>query len=231
MQSRLFHIEHFGIMRDIVQLVLGGLDEITLAAQAADSSNLDMILTWEEIDMLLLGMNEENTPDYEPLNVPVIGRYIRRHFPSVKIILHSPSIDSYAIADMVNEGADAFVSKHAGQEDLLRAIREVKAGGRYISGQLWPRFKNTPQFLAGSTNTLTGKSDFTNRELEVLRMISNGLTTKEISEILHISFKTIETHRKNLRVKSQAKNTAGLIAFAYAHGLLSDSVAHGMSYK
>ena len=208
-------------MRDIVNVLLAPADKIEVVGQQEDQTNLSQILKWEEIDVLLIGINKNDAYQPELKNAIELCRDIRSNFPAIKIILHSAFSESRNICQLMNAGADAVVSKTMGYEELLKAIYKVKEGRRYLTNETCHFFKNAYKFLQGLTHTLVEKeATFTRREQQVLSLVSIGRTNKEIAEQLCISYKTVETHRKNLLTKAKAKNTAELIAFSYSHSLL-----------
>ena len=117
--------------------------------------------------------------------------------------------------------AKGFVSKKAGYEELLAAIKTVHAGKKFISRDTSKKLKNLNEFLEGIVDTLRGEKDFfSQREKEVLELLAKGYSTKDMAKHLFITEKTVETHRKNMAKKANAKNTAELVAFASARGFL-----------
>jgi DNA-binding NarL/FixJ family response regulator len=116
-------------------------------------------------------------------------------------------------------GALGFVSKKAGYEELIHAIKVVHTGKKYICTETSKKLKNLNKFLAGIEDTLQSTDEFfSKREKEVLQLLASGYSTKHISERLFITDKTVETHRKNMVQKAQVKNTVELIAYASMRG-------------
>ena len=109
---------------------------------------------------------------------------------------------------MIRAGVKGFILKKANKFELEQAIREVHKGGAYFSQEIM-------QKLAFRHNGKTaGTEELTTREMEIMVLICQGLTSQEISGRLFISSKTVETHRTNLFLKANVRNIAGLIAWA-----------------
>jgi DNA-binding NarL/FixJ family response regulator len=134
---------------------------------------------------------------------------IRRASPATRILLCTafPTEDWISEADRC--GADGFVEKTNTWDDFLFAVDRVSRGQRYFCSGGTPRRENT------------GKPDIelTPREREILKLIAEGMTTKEIAARLFISIPTVETHRANLMSKTGARNVAGLVRYAIGAGL------------
>ena len=121
---------------------------------------------------------------------------------------------------MLKNGAHGYVLKHAGKEEIIQAIRKVFDGQNYYSEEVSEIIMAS---LAGQSAKDKPQSPYprlSRRETQVLRLIVDEFTTAEIAEKLHISFGTVETHRRNMLIKLGARNTAGLVRTALEYGLL-----------
>jgi DNA-binding NarL/FixJ family response regulator len=135
--------------------------------------------------------------------------HIRRASPATRILLCTafPTEDWISEADRC--GADGFVEKTNTWDDFLLAVDRVSRGQRYFCSGGAPRLEN------GGKPGL----ELTPREREILKLIADGMTTKEIAARLFISIPTVETHRANLMAKTGVRNVAGLVRFAMNAGL------------
>jgi len=137
-------------------------------------------------------------------------RIIGKKYPEIKVIGLSQYDERRFIKKMIRYGASGYLLKDAGKKELLDAIRKVYDGGEHftdkISSKLFKPIDNE------NSDKLFPK--LTTREKEILSHICSGLSSQEISEILNISFHTVESHRANLMVKSGVKNTASLVRWA-----------------
>jgi DNA-binding NarL/FixJ family response regulator len=143
------------------------------------------------------------------------AREIKKRFPAVKIIALTMHDNGLYIKEMLSLGIDGYVLKNTGKEKLFLAIETVMTNNRFFDNRAMDSFINSFRTEAGGQEI-----KITKREMEVLKCIAQEQTTNEISEKLFISTYTVETHRKNLLSKLQAKNTAGLVKYAIKIGLV-----------
>jgi DNA-binding NarL/FixJ family response regulator len=218
-RTRLFNIECFKVIRDVLSICLQNNDKVVLIGQDNDCESLIDRLNDQPIDVILINLDNENLSETDSMCGTDICLKINELFPAMKILVHSIFDTANNIAKLMNAGATGFINKTMGFDELLFAIDTVQSGSKFLDIKSWRNYKNAAEFLAGTTKTLVpSESIFTKRELEILLLLSKGFSTKDISSTLFISLKTVETHRKNLVDKAGANNTAGLISFAHKHG-------------
>lgn len=218
---RVFHLEDYKIMRDGIQFLLSQDQDIVIAGEARRGEELIQVLPHTEVDILLLDIYLDGMEDTRTMDGFAICEYVGQHFPSIKVIAHSVYDDADRVARIMNMGAMGFVSKKAGYEELVQAIKVVNFGKKYICKETSKKLKNINAFLEGIVDTLQGEKDiFSRREKKVLELLGKGFSTKDIAKELFITEKTVETHRKNMIEKAKAKNTAELVAFASSRGFL-----------
>lgn len=147
-------------------------------------------------------------------------RQIAEDCPDVKVIALSMHSDRRYVARMLQAGASGYLLKDSAIEELVRAIRAVIAGHTYLSpsvaGSVVDDYVN--QLTAASADSLAGLTD---REREVLQLMAEGVATKQIASRLHVSVKTVETHRQHIMSKLDIHSVAELTKFAVREGLTS----------
>ncbi|MBN8781923.1 MAG: hypothetical protein ABS85_15890 [Sphingobacteriales bacterium SCN 48-20] len=218
---KVFHLEDYKIMRDGIKFLLSQDPQITVVGEARNGDELIEMLPHLDVDILLLDLYLDGLEDVRSMDGFAISEYIQKNFPDIKIVAHSVYNDADRVARIMNSGAMAFVSKKAGYEELVQAIKLVHGGKKYICTETSKKLKNINEFLDGIVDTLRGEKDFfSQREKEVLELLGRGYSTKDIAKALFITEKTVETHRKNMVDKAKVKNTAELVAFASARGFL-----------
>lgn len=158
-------------------------------------------------DVVLLDIN---LPD---LNGIELCERIKKEFPAIKVLGISTFKERSYITRLMEKGASGYVLKNVDKEELIEAIRQVAAGRMYFS-------------IEAATAITTQRSSsqvpiLTSREKEILMLISEGLTNKEIADQLYISPLTVDSHRKNLLAKFTVKNTAALVKLGIEHGLIA----------
>jgi two-component system response regulator NreC len=166
---------------------------------------------------------ERHRPDYLilDLHMPKVNgldalRHISEYFPKTKVIVISMFGDPAMHREVVRLGAKGYILKHADKDEFLLAIDLVRKGKSYYSPAIFEEHKNVLS-IPGAASVIPLTS-LTNREEEVLTLIARGYTNKEISHQLHVSHKTIDTHRTNLMKKIDVHNVTGLVKYAIANG-------------
>ncbi|MCK5169065.1 MAG: response regulator transcription factor, partial [Bacteroidales bacterium] len=128
-------------------------------------------------------------------------------YPETKIIALSMYGNENFYSEMIDAGAKGFLLKNSKFEDVQKAIVDVNDGKNYFSPEILEAIiKNLNKKKHKKTNT-----DLTEREIEVLYNICKGLSNQEIADFLFVSKRTVDKHRENILLKTQSKNTAGLV--------------------
>ena len=147
---------------------------------------------------------------------------LRRECPDIKILVLTAYKDKGYLDRLLNVGAAGFILKLSAAEELIGAIRLVAGGGIYLDPQMVDRITDgyvRSQFLKGEVR----QRELTAREEEVLRMIAQGYSNKEISSQLKIAVKTVESHKANLMQKLELRNRTEIVRYAVRQGWLQDT--------
>jgi DNA-binding NarL/FixJ family response regulator len=174
-----------------------------------------------------LNMLRDVTPDVVLVDIGLPGlsgievtSEIQRHFPETKVIVLSMYGDEGAIIAAVRSGARAFLVKSASKIDLLTALRTVARGGSYLSPsaseKLLARLQKPEEGNRGIPQELASLSP---RELQILRLVAEGKSSKEVALLLNLSLETVRSYRKSMMKKLQVNNAAGVTQLALTHGL------------
>ncbi len=154
------------------------------------------------------------------LSMPIMNglsaaRAIEKASPMTKTIILTSYPDEQYVLDALRAGVSGYILKTRASEDLVQAIREVSRGALYLSEGV-----SREALRAFLANDDKGADSLSDREREVLQMIAEGKSTKEIAALLSISVKTIETHRTRLMAKLDIHETAGLVRYAIRKGFI-----------
>jgi DNA-binding NarL/FixJ family response regulator len=133
---------------------------------------------------------------------------LRARDPEIKILVSSMHDETLFAERVLRAGARGYISKQEPPEALVRAIRQVLRGELYLSPRMTSRLLN--RVVSGSSSDEDPVQGFSNREIEVYEMIGQGLTIQQIAARLHLSPKTIETHREKIKQKLNLTNSAEL---------------------
>ncbi|MCB0375142.1 MAG: response regulator transcription factor [Sinomicrobium sp.] len=184
--------------------------------EAKDGSELlDILAEAKKLpDIVLLDLK------MEPLDGIATTQQLRENYPDIKIIILSSYYSESFIGYMIKQGVNAFLPKNCTPEQLVFAIHKVaekdifldEALANAIRRQALLKLRKKPAYDAAET--------ITKREKEVLNLICQELSNKEIAEELCMSLRTAESHRESLLRKTGAKNTAGLVIFALMNQLV-----------
>jgi DNA-binding NarL/FixJ family response regulator len=218
---KVFHLEDYKIMRDGVRFLLSQDSDIEVIGEARKGEEFLAVVKDLDLDVLLLDIYLDGMEDTRSMDGFLVCEYMQANYPEVKVIAHSVYDDADRVAKIMKAGARGFVSKKAGYEELLEAIKAVQSGRKYICKETSKKLKNINEFLLGLVDTLRAEKDvFSHREKNVLELLGKGYSSKDIAKALFITEKTVETHRKNMVDKAKVKNTAELVAFASSRGFL-----------
>lgn len=214
MKIRVLLVDDHTLMRDGLRRLLSESDDIEVVGECADGrSAVDLARKLRpSVVVMDVGMPELN-------GVDATGR-IHAECPEVRVLGLSTHADRRYVQHMLAAGASGYVLKISAYDELLRAVRAVGAGRTYLSpevaGAVVERSVQGPSPAEVSAYSLLGP-----REREVLQLVAEGRTSAETARQMHISTKTVETHRRNIVQKLGLHGTAELTKYAIREGLTS----------
>jgi DNA-binding NarL/FixJ family response regulator len=141
--------------------------------------------------------------------------------PSIKVVALSGHANREFVRQMLQAGASAYVLKSRAYEELVRAIREVMKGKKYLSPDVAQGVVDEYVGITSSPGADPAFVVLTDREREVLQLLAEGKSTKEIADALKVSVKTVETHRRNIMEKLNIHSVAELTKYAIREGITS----------
>ena len=169
-----------------------------------------------EIDVVLLDIN---MPEMEGIQC---AKLILKNFPKVKIAMLSMHQEASIIKELITIGVHGCMLKTIPAEELLVAVKRIHVGKKYFTSDVTQAILNDND-SASSFLPLSKKSPLmeklTDREKEIIKMLTQGMTNAQIGEQLFISPRTVDTHRTNIMRKIEVNNVASLIRFAFQNGL------------
>lgn len=206
---RLFIADDHQMIIDGLRSLLEGEEHITIVGHAQSGLGVLKYLENNTCDIILLDIN---MPEYDGL---LTAREVKKKHPEVKILILSMHNSRNVIDDVLKSGAEGYILKNAGRAELLNAIETVTSGSFYYSSDILKTLTSIQDSAPKDDET----TQLSKRELEIVKLIAEELTTQEIADKLFISPHTVDTHRKNLLAKLNVRNTAGIVKFALQHGL------------
>jgi len=163
-------------------------------------------------DIVLMDINMSSMNGFDATKL------IRKQCPRTKVIgvsMHSMPV--YA-KKMLQSGAFGYITKNSSKDELISGILEVYNGGTYICDEV-KNILTKQEFGAEDAEGGKGLNSLSKREIDIVQLIKDGFSSKEIADRLEISLKTVEVHRYNILKKLDLKNTAALVNFINRHGL------------
>lgn len=143
---------------------------------------------------------------------------LMRANPEIRVVGISQECDVVQIRKLIEQGLSGHLMNDCDRDEVLQSIISVAKGEKFFCGKVLDKLNES---VGEATKHDCDSVVISERELEILQLIAEGLTTKQIGEKLHISFHTVMTHRKNMMAKIGLNNTAGLIVYAVKENLIS----------
>lgn len=204
-------VDDHTLIRETWSYLLGRNEDLEVIAELGDGQRAIEIARDKRPNIVLLDIN------MSPLNGFDILKMIRKLSPGSKVIAVSMHSQPAYAKKMLRLGARGYVTKNSPRKEMLDAIHQVCAGNIYICQEV----KNilSEQMMNEEEGGGDGLNQLSEREIEVINLIRNGMSSKEIADKLAISIKTVEVHRHNILKKLKVKNTASLINYINSSGL------------
>jgi DNA-binding NarL/FixJ family response regulator len=207
-------VDDHKIMRDGISAILQRAGEFVVLGEA--DNGVDGVRICKELrpDVVLMDIGLPG------LNGIEATTELLRHVPGSKVVMLSMYDDEHSVISAIRAGARAFVLKRASDHDLLDALRTVAKGGSYLSPQVSDQLLHRIQRGDLESNAApSALASLSPRELQVMRMVAEGKTSKEIAGMLDLGLQTVRSYRKTLMRKLGVNNVAGLTQVALAAGL------------
>ncbi len=203
-------VDDHKLIRQMWVNLFAGYSDFEIIGESGSYDEAIEMIKIKRPDILLLDINLHEASGMDA--VPVI----RKYSPGTRIIAVSMHSEPAYVKKMLHLGARAYVTKNSSQEEVLKAVEEVMKGEVYVCTEIRSilsdlQLKDEPE-----------KQDIKNlsfREIEIIKFIKEGLSSKEIGTALNIATRTVEVHRHNILKKLKLKNTASLISFIHASDL------------
>lgn len=203
-------VDDHTLIRETWSFLLGRDEKFEVIAEVGDGQRAIEIARDKRPNIVLLDIN------MAPLNGFDVLKMIRKLSPGSKVIAVSMHSQPAYAKKMLRLGARGYVTKNSPRQEMVDAIMDVTAGNTYICQEV----KNIlSEQMLGEDEGGAGLNQLSEREIEVINQIRDGLSSKEIADRLGISIKTVEVHRHNILKKLKVKNTASLINYINSTGL------------
>ena len=213
MSIRIVIADNHEVIRQGISLLIEQQEDMEIIAQAQDGRQAVRLARDNQPDMVLL---EISMPSLNGIDA---ARQILKDNPHAKVIVLSGNSDRRSITEILSVGASGYVLKTCLSENLIRAIRTVYHGGRYLSTKIASQVIDDmvhPKEMAPEDIRL---AKLTAKERELMQLLSEGKLTKSAAKILHVSIKTIDARRREIMHKLNLSSISTLTKFAIRHGI------------
>jgi two-component system response regulator NreC len=211
-KKRILIVDDHQLVIDGLKGLIQSLDDFEVVGEA--NNGQDAIKYFEVLNPHIILMD---------IDMPVLSgiqatEEIKKLNSEVKIIIISMHNEKAMISKLMKIGADGYLLKNTSSEEIKTALHEVLNDSKYFSEEV-KQSLNNQENNNSKVNIIT--ESLTEREVEIIELVAEGLTNKEIGEKLFISHRTVDTHRTNLMKKLDVSNVAGLIRFAFKNRLIN----------
>jgi DNA-binding NarL/FixJ family response regulator len=209
---RVILVDDHTLVREGIRSLLENLDGIEIVGDAADGNEALRLMARQRPDLALLDISMPG------LNGLEATRRAAKEYPRTRVIVLSMHADDEFIQRAFQAGAAGYLLKNADLQELELAVRAVARGAAWIS----PAISNKVIATYGGARKRAGNPSgpLTSRQREILQLIAEGLSSKEVAERLELSVKTVETHRTRLMDRLGIHGLAGLVRYAVRLGIV-----------
>ncbi len=207
-KSRIVLVDDHPILREGLSRMINQEADLQVCGQAADASEALQLTTALRPDLAMVDLTLQDVSGLELI------KGLRSRFSKMRILVLSMHKEALYAERALRAGANGYLMKQEAPETVLGAIRQVLRGEVYLSEKMSSRL--VMEFTKGGRNPATSPiSHLSDRELEVFELLGRGYGTRQIAEQLHLSIKTVETHREHIKIKLQLENATELAQHAF----------------
>jgi DNA-binding NarL/FixJ family response regulator len=204
---RVLIVDDHPIVREGLRSILDGEDDLTVCGEAEAAREARIAIKELNPDVVITEFSLKQGDGID------LVREVRAHHPRLPILVLSSHDEAIYAERMLAAGANGYIMKQAASEQFLGSLRQVLDGHIYVSEAVGNNMIH--KFAAGGPQRSANPIDrLSNRELQILHMIGKGMSTREAAQALHLSIKTIESHRQRIKRKLNLNTGTQLIRFA-----------------
>lgn len=207
---RIILADDHDILIDGIESILNEAPHLQVVGKASSANAAEALVKKLQPDLLLTDISMGAVSGLD------LTKRVLQQFPLTRIIVLTMHDDAQHITDMLQAGALGYLLKNVKQAELFTAIEQVMQGQQYIQQSLAAAYNRFIQQKKQNKKN----SQLTPREIEIIKLVAQEMTTAQISRQLFLSEHTVETHRKNIVRKTGAKTVIGIVNYARENGLL-----------
>jgi DNA-binding NarL/FixJ family response regulator len=207
-QTKIVIVDDHPFVREGLKQLLAGQTDFSLVAEASNVTDARSAIAGQKPDVAVvdLALGSDDGVD--------LVRWVRQEHPDVRVLVLSMQDEALYAERLLRLGVSGYVMKNVAGTDFLGALRKVARGQRHVSAAMGERLLSQVAKGRAPGTDEDPVGALTDRELEVFRLIGEGISTREISQRLDLSMKTVDAHRRHMREKLNLRSTSELIRYA-----------------
>ncbi len=206
------------LVREGIKKIIEAIPGLEVVGEVGDGPELLELLKGRAVDMVILDISMPSLPGIEAT------REIKKAYPAVKVLILTMHKKQEYLNNALAAGVDGYLLKEDAPKELLNAIEQIRQGMIYVSPLL-----SSDLLTLYVQNRRQGNAELTDqlspREIEIITLIAEGKSSKEIAEILFLSFRTIQNHRTKIMKKLNLKKNTDLVKYAIRKGYTASSLS------
>nr|WP_067062258.1 response regulator transcription factor [Mucilaginibacter sp. L294] len=206
--KNIFIVDDHQMVIDGLRLIIDTIEGFDIVGESTSAPHALDVLDTVNADILLTDVSMPEMSGIE------LTRLVKKRYPHIRIIALSMFSESQVVAEMIDAGISGYILKNTGKQELIEALNKVASGQNYFGPDI------TLQLMKSFKRNQDETSRLTDREIEIIRMIEQDFGNKQIADMLFISERTVETHRKNILRKTNTQTVVGLLKYAYERKII-----------
>ncbi|MBD1385682.1 response regulator transcription factor [Mucilaginibacter rigui] len=206
--KNIFIVDDHQMVIDGLRLIIDTIEGFDIVGESTSALQALDVLATVNTDILLTDVSMPEMSGIE------LTRLVKKKHPHIKVIALSMFSESQVVAEMIDAGISGYILKNTGKQELIEALNKVASGQNYFGQDI------TLQLMKSFKRNQDESSRLTDREIEIIRMIEQDFGNKQIADMLFISERTVETHRKNILRKTNTQTVVGLLKYAYERKII-----------
>ncbi|MES2061399.1 MAG: response regulator transcription factor [Bacteroidota bacterium] len=206
--KNIFIVDDHQMVIDGLRLIIDTIEGFDIVGESTSAPHALDVLDTVNADILLTDVSMPEMSGIE------LTRLVKKRYPHIRVIALSMFSESQVVAEMIDAGISGYILKNTGKQELIEALNKVASGQNYFGQDI------TLQLMKSFKRNQDETSRLTDREIEIIRMIEQDFGNKQIADMLFISERTVETHRKNILRKTNTQTVVGLLKYAYERKII-----------
>jgi len=206
-------VDDHQMFRDGLKSVISDEENIEVVGEVGSAEELFKLLNTQSPDLIITDITMPGATGID------VAKKIYEERPEIKVLILSMHTNEEFIIKALNAGANGYLPKDTGIDELLEAINVIHQRSSYFNKDISDTILNSILIRSRGKDTESNLDDLTKREIEIIKLVVEGLTNKEIAEQLYISIRTVDSHKNNIMNKLNLKSSVELVKFAIRNKL------------